>query len=101
MFSMKSRNMVPVATGLLALLAMAACSQQSIGPQTVDGMAPSGTLEMHQVQAAYIASAGGGSGTLFVNGEAFPFNVGGVGIGGIGASTITAAGDVYGLTQLS
>jgi len=94
--------MASVASGLLALLALAACSQQSAtGQQTVNGMTPSGTLEMHQVQAAYIASAGGGSGTLFFEGGAYPFDVGGVGIGGIGASTITAAGDVYGLTQLS
>jgi hypothetical protein len=102
MISLKSRHMASAAIGLLALLALAACSQQSAtGPQTVEGMLPSGTVEMHQVQAAYIASAGGGSGTLFFNGEAYPFSVGGVGIGGIGASTITAAGDVYGLTQLS
>ena len=101
MFLSIKRSILPAATGLLALLGLAACSQQTTGPQTVDGMTPSGTLEMHQVQAAYIASAGGGSGTLFFNGEAYPFNVGGVGIGGLGASTITAAGDVYGLTQLS
>jgi hypothetical protein len=98
----KRRYMASVTSSLLALLALAACSQQSAtGPQSVNGMLPSGTIEMHQVQAAYIASAGGGSGTLFFEGEAYPFRVGGLGIGGIGASTITAAGDVYGLTQLS
>ena len=102
MVSSTRRHMASAASGLLAFLALTACSQQSAtGPQTVDGMSPSGTVEMHQVQAAYIASAGGGSGTLFYDGKAYPFRVGGVGIGGIGASTITAAGDVYGLTQLS
>jgi hypothetical protein len=102
MVSLKRRRLASITSSLLAVLALAACSRQSgAGPQTVEGMTPSATLEMHQVQAAYIASAGGGAGTLFFNGQSYPFHVGGVGIGGIGASTITAAGDVYGLTQLS
>ena len=93
--------MAAAANGLLGLLVLAACSQQNTEQQTVAGEAPSGTVEMHQVQAAYIASAGGGSGTLFFNGRAYSFDVGGVGIGGIGASTLTATGDVYNLTELS
>jgi hypothetical protein len=101
MLSSRSRRMAVAASGLLGLLVLAACSQQNTEQQTVAGEAPSGTVEMHQVQAAYIASAGGGTGTLFFNGRAYPFDVGGVGIGGIGASTLTATGDVYNLAELS
>jgi hypothetical protein len=56
---------------------------------------------MEQVQAAYLASAGGGTGTLYYRGQAYPFQIAGVGIGGIGASTIDAEGDVYKMSSLS
>ena len=101
MFLSGKRPITAATGGLLALIALAACSQQNTGQQSVAGVAPSGTIEMHQVQAAYIASAGGGEGTLFFNGQAYPFKVGGVGIGGIGASTLTATGKVYHLTDIS
>jgi hypothetical protein len=84
---------------LLALLA--GCSGSGAGPNTVNGMSPDGTLVMHQVQAAYIGSANGGYGTLYYNGAAYPFDIGGLGIGGLGASTINATGEVYGLKTLS
>jgi hypothetical protein len=56
---------------------------------------------MEQVQAAFIGSAGGGSGTLFFRGRSYPFDVGGIGIGGIGASTISAQGEVYHLSRVA
>ena len=56
---------------------------------------------MDQVQVAYLASAGGGSGTLYYRGNAYPFNIGGLGVGGIGASTISAEGEVYKLSSLA
>jgi DNA-binding MarR family transcriptional regulator len=43
----------------------------------------------------------GGSGTLFYRGRAYPFAIGGLGVGGIGASTISAEGEVYKLRDLS
>ena len=55
---------------------------------------------MHQVQAAFIGSGGGGSGTLFFQGQSYPFTVAGLGIGGIGASTIDAEGEVYKLSSV-
>jgi hypothetical protein len=64
-------------------------------------MQPVGTVDMTQVQAAYIASASGGSGTLYFQGQSYPFSVRGAGIGGIGASTIDAQGEVYGLTNVA
>ena len=86
----------------ISLLAVTACNQSTPGPETkYEGQTPSGSVDMREVQAAYIASAGGGSGTLFFRGQSYPFSVGGGGIGGIGASTIDAQGDVYNLTNVA
>ncbi|MGK9167635.1 hypothetical protein KXR53_15125 [Inquilinus limosus] len=57
-------------------------------------------MEMHEVQAAYIGSGTGGSGTVFFRGRSYPFRVGGVGIGGIGLSTVEARGEVYNLQSI-
>jgi hypothetical protein len=97
----------PLAQAGAALIVWAmmlgACSNQTApGADTkLEGQPPSGSVVMHQVQAAYIASGSGGSGTLHFQGADYPFTVGGVGIGGIGASTIEARGDVYNLTNLA
>ncbi len=81
---------------------LAGCSSNiKIGPETVAGLTPSGTVTMDQVQIAYIGSAGGGTGTLYYQGGAYPFNIGGLGVGGIGASTISAEGEVYKLNSLA
>jgi hypothetical protein len=90
------------ALGALALLGvLAGCSGSGAGPKTVAGMSPVATLVMHQVQAAYIGSANGGYGTLYYQGGSYPFDIGGLGIGGLGASTIDATGEVYGMSDLS
>jgi hypothetical protein len=93
---------VRVVVGLAALLSMAACSSSvKLGPQAVAGLAPDGTVNMDQIQVAYLASAGGGTGTLYYAGNAYPFSIGGIGVGGIGASTISAQGEVYKLASLT
>jgi hypothetical protein len=77
-------------------------NQTAPGSETkLEGQPPSGSVVTHQVQAAYIASGSGGGGTLCYQGGVYPFTVGGVGIGGIGASTIEARGDVYNLTDVA
>jgi hypothetical protein len=84
----------------LALLA--GCSSSvKVGPDAVAGLTPDGMVEMNQVQAAFIGNAGGGTGTLFYRGREYRFNVGGLGVGGIGASTIDATGEVYKLPNLA
>jgi hypothetical protein len=96
--------LAPAAAALIIwAMMLGACSNQSApGSDTkLEGQPPSGSVVMHQVQAAYIASGSGGSGTLYYQGVDYPFTVGGVGIGGIGASTIEARGDVYNLTNLT
>jgi hypothetical protein len=87
---------------MAALLPFAGCSSsQNIDQQSLDGKRPDATVEMNQVQAAFIGSGGGGSGTLNYNGRSYPFAVGGLGIGGIGASTINANGEVFGLAKVA
>lgn len=85
-----------------ALALLAGCSGSvKVGPDAVAGLAPDGTVDMQQVQVAYIGSGGGGSGTLFYRGRAYPFTVGGLGIGGIGASSMEAKGEVYKLADIA
>lgn len=91
------RSFCPLAVVALVVLAGCSSSGSDAGPQTVEGMPPVGTVDMKQVQAAYIGSGSTGSGTLFFKGQSYPFNVTGLGIGGIGVSTIDAKGEVYGL----
>jgi hypothetical protein len=86
---------------MAVLLPMACQSSIQVGPQAVAGLTPSGTVDMNEVQVAYIGSGGGGSGTLYFQGRAYPFAVGGLGVGGIGASTISAYGEVYKLNSVA
>jgi hypothetical protein len=84
------------------LFLLTACSSSvKVGPSAVAGLTPDGTVDMRQVQAAFIGSGGGGSGTLYFQGRAYQFIVAGLGIGGIGASTVDATGDVYKLSDIS
>jgi hypothetical protein len=86
----------------VALTLLAACqSSVKVGPETVAGLTPDGTVDMNQVQAAFIGSAGGGTGTLYYRGGAYQFHVAGLGVGGIGVSTIDASGEVYKLPSLA
>jgi len=86
----------------LALYLLAACeSSVKVGPQAVAGLTPDGTIDMQEVQAAFLASGGGGNGTLYYRGAAYPFTIGGLGVGGIGASTISASGEIYKLSSIS
>lgn len=99
--NMKSKKIV----ALLAISTLAfgsACSSSvKVGPESVAGLTPDGTVDMNEVQVAYLGNAGGGSGTLYYHGGAYSFTIGGLGVGGIGASTVDAEGEVYKLPNLS
>jgi hypothetical protein len=71
-----------------------------LGPDAVKGQTPDGTVDMREVQAAYIGSGSAGTGVLFFRGTQYPFEVGGVGVGGFGLSTVDATGEVYNLGTL-
>jgi hypothetical protein len=62
---------------------------------------PDGTVTLNMVQAAFIGSGTGGTGTLVFQGKSYPFTIGGLGVGGVGASSVSAEGEVYGLTDIA
>lgn len=98
----RRRRVLAVAVLLgVPLLAGGCQSDVRVGPQAVAGKVPDGTVEMNEMQAAYLASAGGGSGVLHYRGRRYPFTVGGAGIGGIGASTLNATGEIYNLNDVA
>ena len=65
---------------LCAILSAGAHAQSSPSPK------PSGSVNIHQVQVAFIGSGAVGGGTLYFRGRSYPFKLGGLGIGGIGVS---------------
>lgn len=71
-----------------------------VGPEAIRGKRPDGFVEMRMIQAAYIGSGNLGRGELRFQGRTHAFTVGGGGIGGIGASTVEAEGDVYDLRRI-
>lgn len=85
---------------LPALALVAGCAGQNSAQTAATGKIPDGTIVMHQVQAAFIGSGSGGDGTLTYRGRAYAFDIGGLGVGGIGASTIDATGEVYNLKSI-
>jgi hypothetical protein len=60
----------------------------------------SGTITIEQVQIAFIGSGNLGGGTLNFRGKTYPFTIGGLGVGGFGASKIEATGTVFDLKSL-
>lgn len=59
----------------------------------------SASVKIEEIQVAFIGSGALGGGTLNFRGKSYPITVGGLGVGGIGASQLTAWGSVYGLTR--
>ncbi|HZR82482.1 MAG TPA: hypothetical protein VFD92_15415 [Candidatus Binatia bacterium] len=86
---------------VLAMIAGCAGSRVQLGMNAVKNKTPVASIEMHEVQAAYMGSASGGAGTLFYQGQEYPFDVGALGVGGIGLSTVEATGEVYDMQNLS
>jgi hypothetical protein len=62
--------------------------------------APSGTVEINQVQIAFLVSGNLGSGRLSFQGRVYEFSIGGLGVGGIGINRLEAVGTVYGLSRI-
>ena len=59
-----------------------------------------GTIEINSTQMAFIISGQAGGGVLEFAGEEYEFDIGGLGIGGIGVQKINAIGVVYNLEKL-
>ena len=69
---MKSKKVVALLAVSALTLSSACSSSVKVGPEAVAGLTPDGTVDMNQVQVAYIGNAGGGSGTLYYQGNSYP-----------------------------
>jgi hypothetical protein len=65
------------------------------------GKTVSGSVQISQVQVAFIGSGNLGGGTLRYRGKSYEFTVGGLGVGGFGISKMEAVGEVYDLRNIS
>lgn len=70
------------------------------GPLAAQQQEKSGTVEIEQVQVAFIGSGNVGGGTLHFQGKSYRFTVGGLGVGGFGVSKMQASGTVYNMKEL-
>lgn len=84
------KSLLAGAAALALVTGTAIAQQRTLGPQT-------GTVKIEQISVAFIASGQLGGGTFTFRGRSYPISVGGLGIGGIGASRVLATGRVYGL----
>ena len=85
------RSFVGAGTAGLVIAAAPASAQERV---------KSGTVDIEQVQVAFIGSGNLGGGTLHFQGKSYHFTVGGLGVGGFGVSKMQATGDVYNLKEL-
>ena len=89
-------------TAVSVIFAIVALFGASIGNALLAAEKPvSGTVTIEQYQVAWIISGNLGGGKLSFDGKIYDFQVGGLGIGGFGASKIEATGNVYGLTKVA
>ncbi len=59
------------------------------------------SVTIETVNVAVIGGGGGGSGVLHCKGKAYPFSIGGAGLGSLGISKMNATGSVYRLAKMS
>lgn len=90
--SIKVKIKVAVAVLFTVLLCSSAFAQES--------PPPSGFVTIDEYELAYIFNGQMGGGKLDFQGNTYKFKLGGVGVGGIGASHITASGEVYNLNEV-
>ncbi len=84
----------------MAVVAVVALQHGSAFAQS-SKLTQSGTVTINQAQVAFIFSGNVGGGKLHYKGKTYPFSIGGLGVGGIGVSSIEATGVVYNLRRLS
>jgi hypothetical protein len=95
------RNRCQIGLSLLLGLIAALGFIWSVADAKAFELRQSGTIQVSQVQIAFLYSGNIGGGTLIYGGRKYAFDIGGLGIGGIGASKIKATGEVYNLDNLS
>jgi len=65
--------------------------------QKYAGQTPDATVDLDEVQIAYMVMGTLGGGTLHYQGQDYRFKVGGLGVGGAGVDKLKASGEIYGL----
>lgn len=88
-----------IGSGARALLLACGLSLTAVAAAAED-LKPSGTVTIDQVQVAFMLSGNLGGGVLTFEGKSYEFTVGGLGVGGFGASSIHARGTIYNLKRL-
>ena len=94
----KSASGIGRRTTLLGLsgLVVSSASASALAQERVKA----GTVEIEQVQVAFIGSGNVGGGTLAFQGKSYRFTIGGLGVGGFGISKMQASGEVYNMKEL-
>lgn len=87
---MRKLGRIVLALAVVALVAGTAIAQEK----------PDATLVFTGGSVAAGIGYSWGSGTLTYNGKEYPFSVEGLSVGSVGASSVTASGDVYNLKTL-
>jgi len=87
---MRNLGRIVLALAVVALVAGTALAQEK----------PDATLVFSGGSVAAGIGYSWGSGTLTYNGKEYPFSVEGLSVGSVGASSVTASGDVYNLKTL-
>jgi hypothetical protein len=86
---------------VLAAASLVALLSSSASAAGLMARHPSGTLVIDQGQAGFIVAAGFGGGVLTYAGRRYHFKIGGLGVGGFGASRLRATGIVYDLHSVA
>lgn len=86
---------------ILAACALAFAVVLSVPTASADDRKPSATVRIKQTQVAFLLSGTLGGGTLYYKGKSYSFSIGGLGVGGIGVSSLEATGKVYEMKSLS
>jgi hypothetical protein len=83
-----------------AVLAIGGCSGLSApSEQSIAGLSPSGSVTINE---DFVTGLGGGTGTLYYQGQTYPFKLAGTVVGpGGGVAKINASGEVYKLASLA
>jgi len=93
-----TRSPHPIASAAVAICAAAVLAGSGAAP--AQAQSPTGTVTISQVQVALLVSGAIGGGMLSFGGERHDFSIGGLGVGGLGASRLEASGEVYNLQRL-
>ena len=62
-----------------------------------DPLSYAGTVDINQTRVSFLVSGHTGGGVLHYRGRDYPFSIGGLGVGGIGVTKLSATGEVYNL----